>query len=195
MNFRSVPELCDWANDVFETQFPAEPTGTRRGSLPLDAEAGAEDRPARCCTLTHTCDKRRAFTTEDAEQIARYIRSEVDAGRRQFSDFLILTRKKNDRIAPYAHALEALNIPIEVSGAGAFGESREVAGAHGAAARAGRSAGSAVARRRAAWAAVRHQRSGAVRFKQRGGWFSVFQRIADAPGQPDGVRRLLRWPR
>ena len=52
---------------------------------------------------------------------------EVDAGRRKFSDFLILTRKKKDRIAPYAEALEALNIPIEVSGAGAFGESREVA--------------------------------------------------------------------
>ena len=51
----------------------------------------------------------------------------MDAGRRKFSDFLILTRKKKDRIAPYATALEALNIPIEVSGAGAFGESPEVA--------------------------------------------------------------------
>ena len=47
--------------------------------------------------------------------------------RRTFSDFLILTRKKRDRIVPYARALEALNIPIEVSGAGAFGESAEVA--------------------------------------------------------------------
>ena len=63
----------------------------------------------------------------DAAAIARYIRAEVDAGRRKFSDFLILTRKKKDRIAPYAAALEALNIPIEVSGAGAFGESAEVA--------------------------------------------------------------------
>jgi ATP-dependent helicase/nuclease subunit A len=63
---------------------------------------------------------------EDADRIARYIRSEVDAGRRTFSDFLILTRKKKDRIEPYACALEALNIPLEVSGAGAFGESAEV---------------------------------------------------------------------
>ena len=59
-------------------------------------------------------------------RIARYIRAEVDARRRTFSDFLILTRKKRDRIVPYARALEALNIPIEVSGAGAFGESAEV---------------------------------------------------------------------
>ena len=27
---------------------------------------------------------------------------------------------------PYAHALEALDIPVEVSGAGAFGDSREI---------------------------------------------------------------------
>ena len=80
-----------------------------------------------------------------------------------FSDFLILTRKKTNRIAPYAAALEALNIPVEVSGAGAFGESRGGRGAHDAAARAGRSAGSAVARRRPAWSALRHQRSRAVR--------------------------------
>ncbi len=50
----------------------------------------------------------------------------MDAGRRQFRDFLILTRKKKDRIAPYADALEALNVPLEVSGAGAFGDSAEV---------------------------------------------------------------------
>ena len=59
-------------------------------------------------------------------KIATYIRSEVDAGRRRFRDFLILTRKKRDRIAPYADALKSLNIPVEVSGAGAFGESAEV---------------------------------------------------------------------
>ena len=63
----------------------------------------------------------------------------MDAGRRKYSDFLILTRKKRDRIAPYASALEALNIPIEVSGAGAFGESPEVAALTVLAARASRS--------------------------------------------------------
>jgi ATP-dependent helicase/nuclease subunit A len=50
----------------------------------------------------------------------------VDAGRRRYKDFLILTRKKKERLAPYADALEALNVPIEVSGAGAFGQSQEV---------------------------------------------------------------------
>ena len=80
---------------------------------------------AKVCTLTHHCDKNELMET-DAERIAAFIRTEVDAGRRRYSDFLILTRKKKNRIAPYAAALEALNIPAEVSGAGAFGESRDV---------------------------------------------------------------------
>src|SRR5262249_23703969 len=75
-------------------------------------------------TLTHTCDRSEVHD-HDAEKIATYIRSEVDAGRRKFSDFLILKRKKRNRLVPYARALETLSIPIEVSSAGAFGESKE----------------------------------------------------------------------
>ena len=136
------------------------------------------------CTLTHTCD-RGDLQAEDAERIARYIRSEVDAGRRQFNDFLILTRKKKDRIGPYAHALEALNIPVEVSGAGAFGDFPEV------------QALTVLLRALAdpqdplsLIAVLRGPLFGIsdpelYDFKQRGGWFSVFQN-PDAPGQPDG---------
>jgi UvrD-like helicase C-terminal domain len=126
----------------------------------------------------------------------------VDTGRRRFSDFLILTRKKKDRIAPYAHALEALNIPVEVSGAGAFGDSREV---------------QALTVLLRALADPQDQLSliAVLRgplfgisdpelfdFKQRGGWFSVFH-DPDAPGQPDGpvssalvlLNRYYRWTR
>src|SRR4029077_16766892 len=74
---------------------------------------------------THDCD-REVLRQQDAGKIATYIRSEVDSGRRRFRDFLILTRKKRDRIAPYAQALKSLNIPVEVSGAGAFGASPQV---------------------------------------------------------------------
>ena len=122
-NFRSVPRLCNWANEVFETRFPAEPTPQAPKFAPLDPESKEES--GGVFTLTHACDAKEA-QAQDAEKIATYIRSEVDAGRRKFSDFLILTRKKRNRIAPYAHALELLNIPIEVSGAGAFGESPAV---------------------------------------------------------------------
>jgi ATP-dependent helicase/nuclease subunit A len=134
MNFRSVPALCDWANTVFVDQFPKEPTPHSPRFAALDAadlgrdsgSAGLQPCPDRgIFTITHTCDYK-DVPAEDAAKIARYIKAEVDAGRRKYRDFLILTRKKKGRIAPYASALEQLNIPIEVSGAGAFGESAEV---------------------------------------------------------------------
>jgi ATP-dependent helicase/nuclease subunit A len=63
---------------------------------------------------------------EEAARIARFIRSEVDAGHRTWGDYLILTRKRSGRLLPYVRALEDLQIPMEVSGAGAFAESLEV---------------------------------------------------------------------
>jgi ATP-dependent helicase/nuclease subunit A len=136
MNFRAEPALCTWANSVFERQFPSEPTQysprfaalephRRRAEASGGRKAGNKG-PTGIFTLSHTCD-RDMLLEQDAAKIADYIRTEVDAGRRRFSDFLILTRKKRDRITPYATALEALNVPIEVSGAGAFGQSVEVA--------------------------------------------------------------------
>jgi ATP-dependent helicase/nuclease subunit A len=131
MNFRSVPALCEWANTVFTAQFPPAPTLHSPQFAPLDPkEPDRSSKPqtaAGLFTLTHRCEDGSEVAALDAAAIARYIRTEVDAGRRRFSDFLILTRKKKARIAPYASALEALNIPIEVSGAGAFGESAKVA--------------------------------------------------------------------
>ena len=127
MNFRSVPALCQWANRLFAAQFPTEPTSHSPRFAPLDPRVdGSRSRAGGVYTLTHSCKEAREVGALDAAAIARYIRCEVDAGRRKYSDFLILTRKKKDHIAPYASALEDLNIPIEVSGAGAFGESAEV---------------------------------------------------------------------
>ncbi|MFZ0312649.1 MAG: UvrD-helicase domain-containing protein [Candidatus Korobacteraceae bacterium] len=120
LNFRSTPAICEWANEVFETRFPAEPTAYAPRFTALDAERA--DASGGVFTLSHNCDSSE-LQRQDAEKIAACIRTEVDAGRSQFSDFLILTRKKRDRIAPYAQALELLNIPMEVSGAGAFGKS------------------------------------------------------------------------
>jgi len=202
LNFRSAPELCNWANEVFQTRFPAQPTVYAPRFASLDSDPDKKMSGA-ILTLTHTCDKRH-LQTEDAEQIARYIRSEVDAGRRRFSDFLILTRKKRDRIGPYAHALEALNIPVEASGAGAFGDSREVEGL-------------TVLLRALAdpqdplalIAVLRGPLFGIsdlelFSFKRHGGWFSLFHDI-DAPGSGQqgepvsaaltAVNQYYRWTR
>src|SRR5439155_13427947 len=118
------------------------------------------------------------------------------------SDFLILTRKKKDRIGPFADALEALNIPVEVSGAGAFGDSTEV--------RALTTLLRALADPQDPLSLIAVLRgplfgisdTELFDFKQRGGWFSVFQ-DPDAPGQPDGsvsfalaaLNRYYRWTR
>ena len=61
----------------------------------------------------------------EAERIARYIRDEVKAGRRSFGSFLILARN-TPRLRCYADALDELEIPVEVSGAGRFANSPQV---------------------------------------------------------------------
>jgi len=214
MNFRSVPELCGWANEVFTTRFPADPTAHSPRFAALDAadlarasrsagldaadlgrdsrSAGLQPCPDRgVFTLTYACDRGEVIQ-QDAERIASYIRSEVDAKRRNFSDFLILTRKKRDRIVPYAHALEALNIPIEVSGAGAFGKSAEVE-ALTVLLRAladPQDALSLVAVLRGPLFGMSDRELFA--FKQSGGWFSLFAATDDAdnPGPDPGSVRL-----
>jgi ATP-dependent helicase/nuclease subunit A len=130
-NFRSIPALCDWANAAFVAQFPADATAQSPRFQALDA---ARARPVEALhphggvftlTVPDTCERSDA-AAQEAGRIARYIRSEVDAGRRAFGDFLVLTRKKKS-LSLYADALERVQAPIEVSGAGAFRQSVEVA--------------------------------------------------------------------
>ncbi|MEO7189427.1 MAG: UvrD-helicase domain-containing protein [Vicinamibacterales bacterium] len=124
-NFRSVSGLCEWANTVFAGVFPAEPTPQSPMFAPLEPAREAAAAPAiAVLDLADVGDPRRV-STEEADRVARYIRGEVDAGRRAFGDFLILTRKKKG-LRPYAAALEVLHVPIEVTGAGAFDNSDEV---------------------------------------------------------------------
>src|SRR5262249_41357833 len=61
----------------------------------------------------------------DAAAIARFIRAEVDTGRRQWGDFLILTMPKAS-LATYARAWDSGEIRGEVGGAGGFAESGAV---------------------------------------------------------------------
>ncbi|HVW90613.1 MAG TPA: UvrD-helicase domain-containing protein, partial [Gaiellaceae bacterium] len=126
-NFRSVPGLCAWANDVFEATFPSEPTPQAPRFAPLQAyrQPRANQPDIVKLDLAGVDTKDDALRKEEAARIARYIRAEVDAKRRTFGDFMILTRKKKS-LRPYATALEELEIPIEVTGAGAFDESDEV---------------------------------------------------------------------
>jgi ATP-dependent helicase/nuclease subunit A len=121
-NFRSRPELCEWANRVFGTLFPAEATDESPKFAPL-----VPVRPAGApglFTLTIP-DGAGDGVQGEAERIARFIRAEVDAGRRTCGDFLVLTRKKKN-LQVYADALERRRLPVEVSGGSGFSESDDV---------------------------------------------------------------------
>jgi ATP-dependent helicase/nuclease subunit A len=126
-NFRSVEAVCGWANEVFETLFPAKATQHAPAFERLDAfrqDADAKRLGLRTLTIPETVAQGET-SAHEADAVARYIRAEVDAGRRKFGSFLLLTRKKKP-LATYARALEQYRIPVEVSGAGAFGTSEEV---------------------------------------------------------------------
>jgi ATP-dependent helicase/nuclease subunit A len=130
--FRSLPVLCAWANEAFGKAFPEQATSHKPKFQPLEPVRPPSD-PAlkrldvgvKKLTVPDGLKKRDEVAREDAEAIARYVRSEIDAGRRSAGDFLVLTWKR-DKLPQYAAALEKLQIPIEVSGAGAFSDSVEV---------------------------------------------------------------------
>jgi ATP-dependent helicase/nuclease subunit A len=131
-SFRSVPALCDWANGMFPRLFPRRATPQQPAFDRLDAvrEPGDPRRTGVRQLVVPASVPRRDVGQATADAIARFIRAEVDAGRRRFGDFLVLTMKKAG-LAPCAQALDALEIPVEVSGSGGFRESaavRELAG-------------------------------------------------------------------
>ena len=133
-SFRHVPSLCTWANAAFPAFFPAAATPQQPAYGGLDPVKDDED-PARCGVrqLPVEATTRVGAATEDAAAIARYIRhAVVESHGYAWGDFLILTRKKalstDQNILPiYAQALEALHIPVEVSGGAAFTVSSRVA--------------------------------------------------------------------
>jgi ATP-dependent helicase/nuclease subunit A len=122
--WRSVSAICSWVSTAFIDVFPAAPTEHQakyEALKPVTKKPGGG-----VVTLTHptSLDKKEVFTA-DAAAIARYIRATCDAGQRQPGDFLVLTWKKK-HLGTYASELEKLEIPAEITGAGAFGDSAEV---------------------------------------------------------------------
>ncbi|MGB2908711.1 MAG: UvrD-helicase domain-containing protein [Candidatus Aminicenantaceae bacterium] len=149
-NFRSLHELRDWINPVFETIFPREFTRYQAAFASLDtvhpnqggALAGvyklvvpgvknnrqvgiAElDAAAIGDFIQWACDKRR-----DEIQLALIPEPEEEEQKKtrkpQWSDFLILFRYKK-QMHVYARALEERGIPYEITGSGAFAGSEEI---------------------------------------------------------------------
>ena len=143
-NFRSAEPICGWINQVFAPLFPASATAEQAAYAALSAARPiAAEEPCGAFRLEIPAHSRgEAVARADAEQIARWIRAALDGATlplekssrksrsplRTFApgDFMILLRYRwNLRI--YARALEARRIPYEISGGGAFSDSREIA--------------------------------------------------------------------
>ncbi len=127
-SFRAVPQLCDWANTVFgrDAFFPATPEPEQPVFHPLQpVRTAGRGAALRTLTIPDTVP-RAAVVAFEADAIARYIRDEVDHKRRQWGDFLVLTRLRK-QLPIYATVLDALQIPSVVSGTATFAASRSVA--------------------------------------------------------------------
>ncbi|MDK2744406.1 MAG: UvrD-helicase domain-containing protein [Nitrospira sp. BO4] len=122
-SFRSTGSLCDWTNEVFQRVLPHEATPQQpafEGLYPASSEAASGPHVVKL-TSPATMGESQIVSSE-AATIAAYIQAEIDAGRRQPGDFLVLTRKRR-ALERYAAALEAVNLPVEVSGGSTVSES------------------------------------------------------------------------
>lgn len=143
-NFRSVGRICTWVNQVFDEVFPSSGTREQAANARLHPHREAGDEGCGVFKLeTTSSGHRRAdrIAQEDASKIAQWVRWAIDT-RWQImkedetgqitphsvepADFLIILRNRS-RLHHYAKALEAQEIPYEISGGRSFGESEELA--------------------------------------------------------------------
>jgi ATP-dependent helicase/nuclease subunit A len=127
-NFRSLPAVCALANQLFPPLFAAfdQPWSPAFEPLhPVRSEASGGEGPRIAKLTLPDVPNSAEATRQEAAAIAGYIKGEVAAGRRKAGDFLVLTRFRT-RLPEYVAALDALDVPVEVSGAGFFCRSFEV---------------------------------------------------------------------
>jgi ATP-dependent helicase/nuclease subunit A len=121
-NFRSRPPIGALVNEVFSGPdfFPEHATPEQAGFEPLNTlpspdEGGVEG--VFVYDVVPDAANRRAVASDDADRIAAWVKTRVEAGERTPGDFLVLTRKRAS-IEAYARAFEAWSLPVQVTGAG-----------------------------------------------------------------------------
>ncbi|HEX6939662.1 MAG TPA: UvrD-helicase domain-containing protein [Longimicrobiales bacterium] len=119
-NFRSRKPIETLVNRVFAGLFPAGATEHQAAFAPL---AVAPGRAAREGVFWYDVPLEGGRATParlaavESEIVASWIRERLDRGERRPGDFMILTRTKHE-LSTFARALEARNIPVQVSGSG-----------------------------------------------------------------------------
>jgi ATP-dependent helicase/nuclease subunit A len=141
-NFRSLAAVCEWINPIFKEKFPVEgtqhqPSFERLEPFKILSGGGVK----RISIGKVPRNNQKEIAGQDAERIASFIgwalmgnldisRTEEEIKKGETTkagpgDFMILLRYKA-HLPIYARALEALNIPYQISGGAAFKESVEL---------------------------------------------------------------------
>jgi ATP-dependent helicase/nuclease subunit A len=124
-NFRATGRLCDWVNEVFRAEFPAQKTPEQASYAAFEPYRGPGGPPVyRLETRTSTSSSDPVIE-QDSRRIASAIDAAVRSGQRRPADFLVLFRTRR-YMAAYARELEARGLAYELAGGGAFQDSEEL---------------------------------------------------------------------
>ena len=129
-NFRSTPPIERLVNTVFQKHFPAQETTYQAAFAPLHV---APNERALQGVMWYDFDPApgggiysgRRIYAPDAALCAAWIDQRIRSGERKPGDFMVLAYKKNV-LQEYARALEALGIPVQVTG-GSLGVEDDIA--------------------------------------------------------------------
>lgn len=134
-NFRSMNALGKWFNRVFESLLPPEADFFQAAFSPVNTikeDITGADSGVRVINIPAEFTKKAEIIEQDAEYIARIIRSAVDgkgiklartpeetakgiSEKPEYRDFLVLLRYK-DSIEVYAKTMKKYGIPVQISG-------------------------------------------------------------------------------
>ncbi|HEX7048921.1 MAG TPA: UvrD-helicase domain-containing protein [Longimicrobiales bacterium] len=121
-NFRSRKPIEALVNRVFQRHFPPEATEHQAAFAPLAVAPGSAQHEGVFWYRFEPAEGRgrigaARLAAVESELIASWIRERIDRGERRPGDFMILTRTKS-QLSTFARALEARNVPVQVSGSG-----------------------------------------------------------------------------
>jgi ATP-dependent helicase/nuclease subunit A len=115
-NFRSTKPIETFVNRVFAELLPSRTTGQQAAFTPMAVTKPPKLWHGAWCHSFDVATRRHDITAAaDADRIATLIAKRIRKGHRQPGDFLVLTNRKAT-LQVYARALEARDVPVEVTG-------------------------------------------------------------------------------
>ncbi|MDP8243171.1 MAG: UvrD-helicase domain-containing protein [Candidatus Hinthialibacter antarcticus] len=123
-NFRTDAPVLHWVNKVFQPLFPGDATAESPQYIPLEAPTslqGKDHADVFALSAPEECATKDEIVLHDAKRVAAIIQRDMKHQRRQAGDFMIVTYKKQN-MAMYAHALQRLGVPHQVTGGGALND-------------------------------------------------------------------------